>query len=74
MDVIHFKTQEERLAYLKGGFEEIKPEKAEKTAKNAKNDDLEPKYAKKPQKTASKSKKSASKAKKGAKQDEVQAE
>ena len=25
MEVMHFKTQEERLKYLKGGFEEIAP-------------------------------------------------
>lgn len=29
-EVIHFNSMEERLAYLKHGFEEIKPEKAEK--------------------------------------------
>lgn len=26
MEVMHFKTQRERLNYLKGGFSEIKPE------------------------------------------------
>lgn len=30
MKVIHFKSQEERLAYLKGGLEEVVPKKAEK--------------------------------------------
>lgn len=29
MKVIHFKSQEERLAYLKGGLEEVVPKKAE---------------------------------------------
>lgn len=36
MKVIHFKSQEERLAYLKGGLEEVVPKKAEKPKKKKK--------------------------------------
>lgn len=52
MEVMHFKTQEERLKYLKGGFEEIAPvevtaeveeepkeEKPKKAKKGKKKDD-----------------------------------
>ena len=52
MEVMHFKTQEERLKYLKGGFEEIAPvevtaeaeeepkeEKPKKVKKGKKKDD-----------------------------------
>lgn len=39
-EVMHFKTQEERIRYLKGGFEEIVPQevepKAEEKPKKAK--------------------------------------
>lgn len=42
MKVIHFKTQEERLAYLKGGLEEVVPKKAEKPKKKkSKKEDKE---------------------------------
>lgn len=37
MKVIHFKSQEERLAYLKGGLEEVVPKKAEKPKKKKKS-------------------------------------
>lgn len=52
MEVMHFKTQKERLKYLKGGFEEIAPvevtakveeepkeEKPKKAKKGKKKDD-----------------------------------
>ena len=53
MEIMHFNSQEERMAYIKGGFEEIKPieatkevetteekpKKAKKTAKKAKKED-----------------------------------
>lgn len=53
MEIMHFKSSAERLAYLKGEFEEIipieadekpekaeeKPKKAKKTAKKAKKED-----------------------------------
>ena len=64
--VIHFSSQKERLAYLKGKYEEIVPEEA-------KNDGLTAKSAEKSQKSASKSEKSTSKRKKGKKNDEIQA-
>ena len=49
---IHFKSQDERLAYLNGGFEEIVPQKVEKasektekpkktTKKGAKKDEVQ---------------------------------
>ena len=62
-EVIHFNTQQERLDYLKHGFDEIVPKKVEEAKKDEKSD-------KKTEK-ATKTKKSA---KKGAKKDEVQAE
>lgn len=58
MEVMHFDSQEERIRFLKGGFEEIKPIKAEKKA----------------EKVEEKPKKSAKKSKKEAKNDEIQAE
>ena len=53
MEILHFKSQEERLDYLKGNFEEIvlpkveeepkeaeeKPKKAKKSAKKSKKED-----------------------------------
>ena len=66
-EVIHFNSLEERLAYIKHGFDEIKPKKAEKKIEKP---DVAEKSEKKPKKSAAKPKKS----KKGAKQDEVQAE
>lgn len=62
--VVHFKSQEERLDYLKGGFEEIIPKVAEKAKNDAVNEE-------KTRKKASKTKKTT---KKGAKKDEVSAE
>ena len=41
MEVMHFKTQKERLDYLKGNFEEIMPKEVKKEPKE------EPKKAKK---------------------------
>lgn len=41
MEVMHFKTQKERLDYLKGGFEEIQPTEVKEEPKE------EPKKAKK---------------------------
>ena len=41
MEVMHFKTQKERLDYLKGNFEEIKPKEVKEEPKE------EPKKAKK---------------------------
>ena len=70
-EVIHFNTQEERMAYLKGGFEEITPKKVTKTAKN---EDLSAENEKKYQNKASKSTKSKKTTKKGAKKDEISAE
>ena len=67
-EVIHFKSQEDRMAYLKGGFEEITPKKVTKTAKK------EPVDEKKSQNKASKSTKSKKTTKKGAKKDEISAE
>lgn len=65
-EVMHFKSQADRLAFLKGGFEEITPKKVEKPAKKAEKD---AKPAEKPKKKASKKA-----TKKGAKKDEVSAE
>lgn len=42
MEVMHFKSQKERLDYLKGNFEEIEPKEAEEEPKEEK-----PKKAKK---------------------------
>lgn len=39
MEVIHFNTQEERLRYLKKGYEEIIPKVAEKKPKKRKKKD-----------------------------------
>lgn len=56
MKVIHFKSQEERFAFLKGEFEEIVPQKAEKP-KNAKKDaEVEKKFHKKASKAKKKEK------------------
>lgn len=61
---VHFKSQQERLDYLKGGFEEIIPKVAEKAKNDAVNEKKSQKKASKPKKTT----------KKGAKKDEVSAE
>ena len=69
MEVLHFKTQKERLDYLRGGFEEIVPQevvvpKAEENAPTEATEPSEATSAKKPKK-----------AKKGKKKDgTVQAE
>lgn len=69
MNVIHFKTQRERLAYIRGDFEEIKPQevipqKAEEKPSEEATETSETASAKKPKKT-----------KKGKKKDDkVQAE
>lgn len=73
---IHFKSQKERLDYLKGNFEEIKPIEikpieAKTEPKMAKNSNLDAENEKKSPKKASKGKK---KAKKEQKDDAVQAE
>ena len=70
-EVIHFKSQEDRMAYLKGGFEEITPKKVTKTATKV---DSDSEIAEKTQKKASKSTKSKNTTKKGAKKDEISAE
>ena len=64
--VIHFNSQKERLAYLKGKYEEIVPKEVKIDTESAENE-------KKFQNTASKRKKSAVKSKKGKKNDEIQA-
>lgn len=64
---IHFNSQRERLAFLRGEYEEIIPQKATET----------PKVTEKAEKTAEnekKSQKKAKKSKKKEKKDEVQAE
>lgn len=47
-EVLHFKSTQERLAYLRGGFEEIEPQEAKKKPKKA---DSKPKNEKKTPKT-----------------------
>lgn len=42
MKVIHFDSQEQRLQYLKGDFEEIVPKKAEQPKKKRKKKDEVP--------------------------------
>lgn len=59
-NVIHFDSQKERLAYLRGEYEEITPIEA-------KIDSLKPEIAEKTAKSALKSEKSAVKRKKGKK-------
>lgn len=61
---IHFNSQRERLAFLRGEYEEIIPQKATETPKKAKKEAVN---EEKPRKKASKSKKKE-------KKDEVQAE
>ena len=70
-EVINFNTQDDRLAYLKGGFEEITPKKVTKTATKV---DSDSEIAEKTQKNESKSTKSKKTTKKGAKKDEISAE
>lgn len=64
MGAIHFNSQKERLDYLKGNYEEIKPTVA-------KFEEISPEIATEEPKKAKKAKK---KAKKEDKDDEVQAE
>lgn len=40
---MHFETQEERLAYIKGGYKEIIPEKAKKKKGKKKKDEVQAK-------------------------------
>ncbi len=66
---MHFKTQKERLDYLKGNFEEIKPIEIKPIeAETAKND------AETEEKSVKKASKSKKKAKKEQKDDTVSAE
>ena len=53
--VMHFSTQQERLAYLRGEFEEITP--VEVKAEEPKNDSLNAEIAEKPQKKGIKTQK-----------------
>lgn len=74
--IMHFKSQKERLDFLKGNFEEIKPVEikpieAKIEPKMAESSNLDAENEKKSQKKASKGKK---KAKKEQKDDTVQAE
>ena len=46
--IIHFRSQEERLAYLKGELKEVVPKKAEKPSKKPSEKEEKPKKAKKP--------------------------
>lgn len=62
--IMHFKSQQERLDFLNGGYEEIVPKVAEKKEKDAVTEEKPRKKASKPKKTT----------KKGAKEDEVSAE
>lgn len=60
--IMHFKSQKERLDFLKGNFEEIKPVEikpieAKIEPKTAENDNLDAENEKKPPKKASKGKK-----------------
>lgn len=68
MEVAHFKSQKERMDYLKGRFEEIVPIEAKEEPKKAEK--IEEKVEEKPKKA----KKSTKKAKKEVKDGEVQAE
>lgn len=64
---IHFNSQRERLAFLRGEYEEIIPQKATETPKVTEKAEKTAENEKKPQKKAKKSKKKE-------KKDEVQAE
>lgn len=54
MAIAHFNSQKERLAYLKGNFEEIIPVEAEKEPKKAEEQAEEPKKTKKKAKKSKK--------------------
>lgn len=60
-NVIHFNSPEERIKYLKGGFEEIVPIEVKETVEN---EQINAENEKKSQNKASKGKKSAKKSKK----------
>lgn len=64
---IHFNSQRERLAFLRGEYEEIIPQKATETPKVTEKAEKTAENEKKPQKKAKKTKKKE-------KKDEVQAE
>ncbi|MEE0897601.1 MAG: hypothetical protein U0L88_08240 [Acutalibacteraceae bacterium] len=71
MNVMHFTNQKERLDFLKGNFEEIKPQVATPEEIIPQVAEEEPKKVEeKPKKT----KKTAKKSKKEDKNDEIQAE
>lgn len=61
MEIIHFNSPEERMRYLKGGFEEIVPVEVKETVEN---EHFNAENEKKSQNKAVKSKKSAKKSKK----------
>lgn len=71
MGAMHFNSQKERLDYLKGNYEEIKPTVAKFEEISAEIATEEPKKVEEEPKKAKKAKK---KAKKEDKDDEVQAE
>ena len=72
---IHFNSQKERFAYLRGEYHEITPVLASETASEMeKSGSLTAENAEKGAKTKTKRKKSAPKKKKEKKDDEVQAE
>lgn len=58
MEKVHFNSPQERMRYLKGGFEEIVPIEAKKEPKKAKKieekTEEQPKKARKPRKKAKK--------------------
>lgn len=60
-EILHFNSQKERLAYLKGDFEEIIPKEVKADDKKSKSDDEKSKNEKKSQKSASKVKKQTKK-------------
>lgn len=68
MEILHFKSQKERLDYLKGNYEEILPVEV------AENEEIEPKEAEKEKKSPKKASKGRKKSKKGDENGKVQAE
>lgn len=72
--VIHFDSQKERLAYLRGEYEEIKPIKAKSEAKMPKTSVLEAENEKNSQNKETKSKKTKKSRKKDSEDGKVQAE
>jgi len=59
MEILHFKSQKERLDYLKGGFEEIMPQEVipQEVEKKADKEATEVSEGKKPRKAKKKGKK-----------------